>query len=164
MQKLLKWLSLFIVVSVTIFLTTFLYMLYKSDSNIPKPKDLEFVVNINDTDKKDFWLEDVSIDANTGNDDFLPVTEVLIKTSLVKDIKKTIKIYKIETNSLDPYQIFCLQEELNRFGVKYTFKKNKNQIRLYVISTNLKKLKKLVDVLKRYNIIATIKSNKKVNI
>ena len=163
MQKFLKWLWLFSVVGVFVFVFDFVYDIYKSDENIKEPKPLVFEVKIDSKNQDIKWLDKIKNKQIEKNDE-LPVEEVVVKASLVKKTAKKIKLYKVEVNSLDPYQIFCLQEELNRFGVKYVFAKSKTDTKLYVVSKNVTKLKKLVDALKRYNIIATIKFYKEVNI
>ena len=163
MQKFLKWLWLLSVAGVFIFVFAFVYDIYKSDENIKEPKPLVFEVKITTKDHETKWLDKIK-NKQIDKNDRLPVEEVVVKASLIKKNIKKIKLYKVEVNSLDPYQIFCLQEELNRFGVKYVFAKSKTDTKLYVVSKNVKKLKKLADALKRYNIIATIKFYKEVSL
>ena len=61
---------------------------------------------------------------------------------------------------LDPYQLFCLKEELKSHKLKYYLKKDKIDVDLFIYSQNVDKLNNLVKVLKNYKISATIKPYK----
>jgi len=45
---------------------------------------------------------------------FYPVNEVLIEVDLNEKIASKKTIYKLSASLLDPYQLFCLKEELNQ--------------------------------------------------
>ena len=62
------------------------------------------------------------------------------------------KPYKLVVENLDPYQIFCLNQELQRHKLRYFFKKTKNETKLFVYSKEKKELYGLIKVLKNYQI------------
>ena len=61
---------------------------------------------------------------------------------------------------LDPYQLFCLKEELKQHKLKYFLEKDSLGVELLIFSKNIEKLNSLVKVLKNYQISATIKPYK----
>jgi len=87
------------------------------------------------------------------------VNEVYIEVDLKEKITKTIT-YKLSASLLDPYQLFCLKEELRQHALKYYLSKEKEGIELLIFSKNREKLNSLVSVLKNYQISATIKPYK----
>jgi hypothetical protein len=99
------------------------------------------------------WLNHFSKSERLGY--FYPVNEVYIKLDLDEKIIKTIT-YKLSAKLLDPYQLFCLKEELQRHKLKYYLKKDTQGVDLLIYSQNVNKLNKLVEVLKNYKIKASI--------
>ncbi|MEO1954741.1 MAG: hypothetical protein ABGW74_08550, partial [Campylobacterales bacterium] len=109
------------------------------------------------TQKEKLWLDRFSITQRKGY--FYPVNEVYIKVDLDKNIiSKT--IYKLSASSLDPYQLFCLKEELKQHKLRYYFTKDKKGLELLIYSTDRVKLNSLVRVLKKYQIVAKIEPYK----
>jgi len=152
MKKILKWISLLFAVSVSIFVIFFLYNI-NSDEYIDNLKPLEYEKNYSKEDSQALWLNHLS--KAKKKQYFFPVDEIYIKTEL-EDKKKKTKEYKLLVNELDPYGIFCLNQELKRFKIKYFFKKNKKNNELIVFSNDLSRLNSLVKVLKKYQIDAKI--------
>jgi len=99
------------------------------------------------------WLDHFSKSQRLGY--FYPVNEVYIKVDLDEKITKTIT-YKLSAPLLDPYQLFCLKEELKQHKLKYFLEKDKNGVELFVFSKNIDRLNSLVKVLKNYQISAMI--------
>ena len=62
---------------------------------------------------------------------FYPVNEVYIKLDLDEKITNTIT-YKLSAPFLDPYEIFCLKEELKLHKLKYFLNKDKNGLFLRI--------------------------------
>jgi hypothetical protein len=83
------------------------------------------------------------------------VNEVYIQLDLDEKIIKTI-MYKLSAPLLDPYQLFCLKEELKQHQLKYYLQKDKSGIELLIYSQDRDKLNSLVKVLKNYQISATV--------
>jgi len=152
MHTLLKWFTPLIGVGVAIFIVLFLISINSSK----KTKDLEPLhlqdVVVQKAQKK-VWLNHFSQTERLGY--FYPVTEVYIKTSLDEKISSK-TIYKLSASLIDPYQLFCLKEELNQHSLKYFLRRDKNGVELDIYSKDKNKLSSLVRVLKNYQILAKI--------
>ena len=152
MHTILKWLTPIIGIGVAIFIIMFLINI----NSAQKIEELEPLSrkSISTKQKNDkVWLEHFSDTQRLGY--FYPVNEVYIKTSLDKKIlSKT--VYRLSASLIDPYQLFCLKEELNQHKLKYYLKRDKNGVILDIYSKNKTKLNSLVEVLKNYQIKAKI--------
>jgi outer membrane usher protein FimD/PapC len=157
MQKVMKWFAPTLAIGVAIFITFFLISInsqevieeskpltLKSESITPKPEEKVWLSHLSQTQKKGY---------------FYPVNEVYVEVDLNEKITKTIT-YKLTAHVKDPYQLFCLREELKRHGLKYFLKKDVKGIALLIYSQNVDKLNSLVKVLKNYKILAQIKPYK----
>ena len=131
-----------------------------------------FLISINSTDEfidteplylkdelvqkkqKKVWLDHFSQTQRLGY--FYPVNEVYVKLDLDEKITKTIT-YKLSAPLLDPYQLFCLKEELRQHKLKYFLEKDNKGVELLIFSKNIDKLNSLVKVLKNYQISAIVK-------
>ena len=152
MKQVLKWLSLLFAVSVAIFVIFLLYTI-NAEEPTAQPEPLAPLVQKQEPKKEALWLNHLVERKKKGY--FFPVEEVYIQTDLVKFVPPQ-KPLKLVVNDLDPYQIFCLKEELRRHNVRYFFKKSKEEMKLLVYSKNRQKLNDLVKVLKKYQIEAKI--------
>ncbi len=159
MHTFLKWLTPLIGVGVAIFIVMFLIDINSSKKiNSLEPFQLESTAS--PKDKSKIWLNHFSDTQRLGY--FYPVNEVYIQTPL--DEKITSKtIYKLSASLIDPYQLFCLKEELNQHKLKYFLKRDKLGVELDIYSKDKKKLNSLVEVLKKYQIIARVKLYKEDN-
>jgi len=153
MHKIMKWFAPALAIGVAIFITLFLISInsqeviveteplkLKSENTITQPKEKLWLNHLSQTQKKGY---------------FYPVNEVYIEVSLNEQITKTIT-YRLSAHIKDPYQLFCLKEELKRHGLKYFLKKDTKGIELLIYSQNVDKLNSLVKVLKNYKILAHI--------
>ena len=156
MQKIIKWLTPLVAVGVAIFITFFLISINKQTVPVvTKPlKSGETTVK---PKPEKLWLNHLSKTQQKGY--FYPVNEVYVKVDLNEKITKTIT-YKLSAVLKDPYQLFCLKEELARFGLKYFLKKDHKGVELLIYSQNVGKLHSLVNVLKNYKILAQVKPYK----
>ena len=157
MKKILKWFSLLFAVSVTVFVIFFLYNI-NSDITVSKPQPLEYKSIAKKQEAQALWLNHLSDTKKKGY--FFPVDEVYIETKLEVP-KKSSTNYELVVNELDPYQIFCLEQELKRFTKEYFLKKEDKKLQVYVYAKQLDDLKALTKVLQRYNIEAEIKQRVK---
>jgi hypothetical protein len=153
MQKILKWLTPLIAVGVAIFIIFFLISINSSEVYVDT-KPLTLDTKPKESKQEKLWLDHFSKSERLGYE--YPVNEVYIDVDLKEKITKTIT-YKLSAKVLDPYQIFCLKEELKSRKLKYFLKKDRLNIDLFIYSQNVDKLNKLVKVLKNYKISATIK-------
>ena len=153
MQKILKWLTPLIGVGVAIFIVFFLISINSSDDFV-ESKPLAFKTKVTKKKPEKVWLNHFSQAQRLGY--FYPVNEVYIKVDLDEKITKTIT-YRLSAPLLDPYQLFCLKEELRQHKLPYSLEKQKSGVELLIFSKNIDKLNSLVKVLKNYQISATIK-------
>jgi len=157
MQKILKWFAPLLALGVATFLIFFLISINSSiDAVDSVPLSLDS--NVTQSKPEKVWLNHFSDTQRLGFS--YPVNEVYIKVDLNEKITKTITTYRLSASILDPYQIFCLKEELKQHRLKYYLNKDKNGMVLLIYSHNVDKLKNLVKVLKNYQISATIKPSK----
>ncbi len=156
MQKILKWFTPVLALGVAIFIVFFLISINSTD-NLENVEPLVRKTEKSTTQKEKLWLDRFSITQRKGY--FYPVNEVYVKVDLDKNIiSKT--IYKLSASSLDPYQLFCLKEELKQHKLRYYFTKDKKGLELLIYSTDRVKLNSLVRVLKKYQIVAKIEPYK----
>ena len=152
MHNILKWFTPIIGIGVAIFIVLFLLDINSST----KTKDLEplaLQVAVTPKTEKKIWLNHFSKTERLGY--FYPINEIYIQTSLDKKIySKT--IYKLSASLIDPYQLFCLKEELNQHRLKYYLKRDKSGVELDIYSKDKNKLNSLVRVLKNYQILAKV--------
>lgn len=152
MQKILKWLTPLIAVGVAIFIIFFLILINSNETPI-KIAPLEHKSEVPVKKQEKVWLNHFSKTERLGY--FYPVNEVYIKVDLNEQIaSKT--IYKLSAPLLDPYQLFCLKEELKQHKLKYYLKRDKRGVELLIYSKDIEKLNTLVRVLKNYQISAKV--------
>ncbi|MEN4052292.1 MULTISPECIES: hypothetical protein [Sulfurimonas] len=157
MQKIMKWFAPLLALGVAIFITIFLVSINSEEVLIEsEPLKLKSE-EITPKSKEKIWLNHLSQTQKKGY--FYPVNEVYVEVDLNEKITKTIT-YKLSAVLKDPYQLFCLKEELKRHGLKYFLKKDKQGVELLIYSKNIGKLHSLVNVLKNYKILAQIKPYK----
>ena len=156
MQKILKWFVPTLAVAVAIFIILFLISINSNDE-FYESKPLELAsTKVKDKPKK-AWLNHFSETQRLGY--FYPVNEIYIKVDLNEKITNTIT-YELSASLLDPYQLFCLKEELKQHKLRYYLKKVDDRVELLIYSKNRKKLDSLVKALKNYQITARIKPYK----
>jgi len=156
MQKILKWLTPLIAVGVAIFIIFFLISINSNEVYL-ETEPLRLEKHTTEEKPEKIWLEHFSKSERLGYT--YPVNEVYVKVDLKEKITKTIT-YQLSAKLLDPYQLFCLKEELKNHKLKYYLKKDKMNVDLFIYSQNVGKLKNLVKVLKNYKISALIKPYK----
>ena len=152
MQKLIKWLAPIVAIGVAIFLTYFLISI-NSQTVLLDNEPLGFQDKAKQENVEKSWLNHFSKSKKLGYS--YPVNEIYLKMDLDEKITKTIT-YKLSANIHDPYQLFCLKEELGRHKLKYFLKKDKLGVYLLIYSQNVNKLNNLVKVLKDYKIKAQV--------
>ncbi len=152
MQKILKWIALVVALGVAIFIIFFLISI-NSISKIENGEPLTFTSEIKKEKPIELWLNNFSKTERLGY--FYPVNEVYIELDLNEKIVNTVT-YKLSASLLDPYQLFCLKEELKQHELRYYLTKEKEKVELLIFSKNLEKLNSLVKILKNYQISANI--------
>jgi len=156
MQKILKWFAPTLAVGVAIFIVFFLISI-NSSQKLDEMKPLVHKSDVVVKKPQKVWLSHFSKTEKLGY--FYPVNEVYIKLDLNEKITNAIT-YKLSAQLLDPYQLFCLKEELKQFGLKYYLMRDKRGVELLIYSKDIDRLNSLVRVLKNYKITASIKPYK----
>ena len=134
MQKLLKWFTPIFSVGVAIFIVFFLLSVNSEEKYIKK-EHLTLPEQKRQIKEDNSWLKNFSDTYKSGYS--YPINEIFIKVDLNEKITKTIT-YKLSAPLLDPYQLFCLKEELKYRRFKYDLKKNKEEVELVIYSKNKK--------------------------
>lgn len=156
MQKILKWFTPLIGIGVAIFIVFFLISI-NSQNEFIESEPLAIKEVVVQKKPKKVWLNQFSQTQRLGY--FYPVNEVYVKIDLDEKITKVIT-YKLSAPLLDPYQLFCLKEELSQHKLKYFLEKDNTGVELLIFSKNIDKLNSLVKVLKNYQITAILESYK----
>jgi len=152
MQRTIKWFAPLLALGVAIFIIFFLVSINSGDE-IVDTKPLAVKTETVPKEPEKIWLNHFSKSERLGY--FYPVNEVYVKVDLDEKITKTIT-YKLSAKLLDPYQLFCLKEELQRYKFKYYLKKDRRGVDLLIYSQDVNKLNMFVNVLKNYKIKASI--------
>jgi len=152
-----KWFAPLLAIGVAIFIVLFLISINSQEAVVEgKPLKLQSENFVTKPSEK-IWLSHLSQTQKKGY--FYPVNEVYVLLDLNEKITKTIT-YRLSAVLKDPYQLFCLKEELQHYGLNYFFKKDKKGVELLIYSQDVDKLHSLVNVLKNYKILAQIKPYK----
>jgi hypothetical protein len=152
MQKILKWFAPILTIGVAVFIVFFLISI-NTHEKINESQPFVLKTEVVPEKPRQTWLDNFSQTEKLGY--FYPVNEVYVKLDLnEKIIKET--TYKLSASLLDPYQVFCLKEELKRHALRYYLKQDDKGVELLIFSTDKNKLNLLVDVLKNYQIAARI--------
>ncbi len=152
MQKILKWFTPVLALGVAIFIIFFLISINPSQE-LDYLEPLEHKSEVVQKKSKQVWLNHFSKSERLGY--FYPVNEANIEIYLDEQIISKV-IYKLSANLLDPYQLFCLKEELKQHKLRYYLKRDKSSVELLIYSKNIEKLNSLVRVLKNYQISAQV--------
>ncbi len=152
MQKILKWFTPVLALGVAVFIIFFLISINPSQE-LDYVEPLEYKSEVVEKKPKEVWLNHFSKTQRLGY--FYPVTEAYIEIDLVEKIISN-TIYKLSASLLDPYQLFCLKEELKQHKLRYYLKRDKSSVELLIYSKNIEKLNSLVRVLKNYQISANV--------
>lgn len=154
MQRLAYWLTPIIAIGVALFLVLLLYRINQGETPpLIQQKPMGNSLPSSKISKDNGWLERFSKSERLGY--FFPVNEIYLNIDLNQHIIQE-TIYQLKASIHDPYQFFCLKEELKNFGFKHLLKKDTKGTLLLIRSKNRDKLTALVNTLKNYQITATV--------
>jgi hypothetical protein len=154
MQRIAYWLTPVITIGVALFIVLLLYRINQGEAEpLTQRKPIGNELTSNNNLQDNGWLERFSKSERLGY--FFPVNEIYINLDLNQKIVHEM-IYQLKATIKDPYQLFCLKEEIKQFGFKHLLKKDSHGMILLIHSKNQNKLNKLVNTLKNYQIMATI--------
>lgn len=152
MQKVLKWFTPVLALGVAIFIIFFLISINPAqEQDYIEP--IEHKSEVVQKKSENIWLNHFSKTQRLGY--FYPVNEAYVEIELDEQIPSN-TIYKLSASLLDPYQLFCLKEELKQHKLRYYLKRDKSSVELLIYSKNIEKLNSLVRVLKNYQISANV--------
>ena len=118
MQTLIKWFAPLLAFGVAVFIIFFLISINSSvEFGDSEPLALKSKVVQKKPEK--VWLNHFSKTQRLGYS--YPVNEVYVQVDLNEKITKTIT-YKLSASLLDPYQLFCLKEELKQHKLRHYLK------------------------------------------
>lgn len=153
-----KWLLPIISFGVAMFIIFFLITINSGDNiniDVPVAKE-ESTANEIKKDKS-VWIERFAQNEREGY--FYPVNEIYIELGLDKTIEYS-KIYRLSASLKDPYQLFCLKQELKQHKLLYYLNKDRDGAELLIFSKDQKRLQSLLNSLKNYQIVAKIEPYK----
>jgi hypothetical protein len=152
MHKAFKWLTPIITIGVAIFIVVFLIKINPSE-NTQLDKLQTTNMKIQDGEPQSMWLNHFSKSEQNGY--FYPVNEIYINLDL-NEQAGLIKTYQLDAPISDSYKLFCLQEVLKQYNVRYFLNKNQEDAKLLIYLDDKSKLDLLVKALKTYDISANI--------
>ena len=152
MHKAFKWLTPIITVGVAIFIVVFLIKINPSE-NTQLDKLQITNMKTQDGEPQSMWLNHFSKSEQNGY--FYPVNEIYINLDLNEQTGLT-KTYQLDAPISDSYKLFCLQEVLKQYNVRYFLNKNQEDAKLLLYLDDKSKLDLLVKALKTYDISANI--------
>ena len=85
-----------------------------------------------------------------------PVNELFMHIDLQKNSQSKTKLYKLVIQNIDRYSLFCIMQTLQNFNLPFAVVKQKFAPIIYLGSNNDKKLKKIKEKLKEYDIDSKI--------
>ncbi len=156
MIKAFKWIAPIVAIGVFIFIVL---LLVKANSTPNLQSSVVFEKsqeNLSLNEKKS-WIKHFATRQTKGF--YYPVNEIVIKSDLTQK-SYTQMIYKLNADVSDPYEVFCIEQEIKSLGLEYAFAKNKKSIELLIFSKKYTKLNTLVSNLKKYSINAQINEYK----
>jgi len=153
MQRFASLLVPTISVGVALFLIYLLYEINKIEDIETHAKRKTSFKNDIGTEKEASWLSRFSKSEKLGY--FYPVNEIYIDLDLVQKVFIK-RIYRLKAVIKDPYQLFCLKEELKSTRLRYLLRREKRSLFLLINSADRAKLDDLVVRLKKYQITASI--------
>lgn len=152
MHKAFKWLTPLITVGVAIFIVVFLIKINPSE-NTQLDKLQTKNIQTQDDETQSQWLSHFSKSEQSGY--FYPVNEIYIDLDLNEQAVVT-KTYQLDAPISDPYKLFCLQEVLKQYNVRYFLNKNQEDTKLLIYTNDESKFDLLINALKTYDISAKI--------
>lgn len=154
MHRLIRWTTPLITLGVAIFI---IFLLIDVNQLEPDP-NIGSSLSENNVSSESVqsgrrWLEQLANNERQGY--FYPVNEIYVKLDLDQQLVNE-KTYLLTATLRDPYQLFCLKQELREHKLRYTLKQEKQGAELLVSSKDETKIKAFLQALKNYEITATI--------
>lgn len=154
MKRVAFWLTPLIALGVAVFIVIFMVQINRTEKMpFVEPVPLNGDKNTKSALSEKRWLDTLAKSERHGY--FYPVNEIYVEVDLNQKLINE-KIYQLSAWLRDPYQLFCLKQELKQHGLRYSLKKEETGAELLVYSKDQAKMKALVNALKNYEITATV--------
>ncbi len=153
MQRYVHWLAPLIAAGVAIYIALLMFRVNQTDplpTGTPALSQSGSVLQPPKTEPG--WLD--ALAANEREGYFYPVNEIHIELDLNQKFVHE-KTYRLSGRLHDPFQIFCLKQELKRHHLRYTLTQDQDGADLLVYSQEQAQLEALVNALKNYQITAS---------
>ena len=152
MQGFAKWLTPVIALGVAIFIAMLLIEINQGDitPNV-RPEGSQSAEETKPAVAEKRWIDTLATSERQGY--FYPVNEIYVDIDLNQKLVNE-KIYRLSASLHDPYQLFCLKQELKQHKLRYTLKSDKDGAQFLVYTKEKARMKALVEALKNYNITA----------
>lgn len=154
MLRLVRWLTPLVTLGVAIFIVVLLIDVNQVD---PVEGIDTSLLKKGGDDRKDGlerrWLDRLAKNERQGY--FYPVNEIYVELDLDQRLVNE-KRHRLTARLRDPYQLFCLKQELREHKLHYTLKNEDKGADLLVYSKDEAKIKAFLLSLKKYQITATI--------
>lgn len=153
MQRYVHWLAPLIAAGVAVYIALFMFQVNQADP-LPAggPLPIESSSDIRPSQSKGGWLDALALNEREGY--FYPVREIYVQLDLDQQyVHET--TYRLSVRLNDPFQLFCLKQELGRHGLRYTLEQDSKGVELLVYANERAKLEALVNALKTYQITAS---------
>lgn len=153
-----KWLvySIASLLSVLALLFVVTFVISINDAKVhakPLPAEQATVTDKNGSAQKS-WLTSLSKDQD--QDSYYPVTEISIDLNLLESVdqkfKHRVRYFKLQTQKLNDYHFFCLQQVLEQSHINHKIERFQDEIGVILYSNNQTTLNKIVKELKKYGI------------
>jgi hypothetical protein len=153
MQRYVHWLAPVITLGVAVYIAIFMIRVNRTD---PLPAVAPVSLSSDRTSRaaseQPRWLDAFAQSERQGY--FYPVNEIYIDVDLNQKLVNE-KIYRLSAKLHDPYQLFCLKQELKRRDLRYSLKTEKEGAELLIYSKDQQRLEALIDTLNNYQITAS---------
>lgn len=152
MQGFAKWLTPVITLGVAIFIAMFLVEVNQGDpAPYTKPTDSQSNEEAKPSVKEKRWIDTLAASERQGY--FYPVNEIYVDIDLNQKLVNE-KIYRLSALLHDPYQLFCLKQELKQHNLRYTLKSDREEAQFIVYTKEKARIDALVKTLNNYKITA----------
>ncbi|MEA3373646.1 MAG: hypothetical protein U9Q62_08160 [Campylobacterota bacterium] len=152
MQGFAKWLTPVIALGVAIFIAILLIDVNEGGPALSvKSSVSQSSEDAKPATKEKRWIDTLATSERQGY--FYPVNEIYVDIDLNQKLVNE-KIYRLSAALHDPYQLFCLKQELRQHQLRYTLKSDKEGTQFLVYAKEKARMKALVEALKNYNITA----------
>lgn len=148
-----KWLTPAVTVGVAIFIAMLLVDINQGEPDLmmDPTKQQTTQKEVKPVVREKQWIDTLATSERQGY--FYPVNEIYIDIDLNQRLVNE-KIYRLSALLHDPYQLFCLKQELKQHQLRYTLKSDNQGTQFIVYTKEKARIDALIERLKNYKITA----------